>query len=115
MTNLPEDGDVSGHRASKQANKQIHVLILHLGSLTVKNQYVGVRTSSNVVTDETIIIFFVHKSEIFDNSSHVTNPSLWLNIYLLFGHWDTLQRQTSHSCETSTVHSWKQKNLGLTL
>jgi len=35
MTNLPEDGDVSGHRASKQANKQIHVLILHLGSLTV--------------------------------------------------------------------------------
>lgn len=35
MTNLPERGDVSGHRASKQANKQIHVLILHLGSLTV--------------------------------------------------------------------------------
>lgn len=67
----------------KQASKETNTCpTSRLGEFKSKNQLV-VLTTFNVARDVTVIIPSGNKSESFDTSSHVTNPSLCLNIYLI--------------------------------
>lgn len=106
-------GVYQDQKVNKQAKKPIHVLLLGLGTASLKMS----KQLSPVLMywQKYYCHLFGNKSESIDTNSQVTKTPFFLMLIKFFGHWDSLQRQIPHFYESSSTFIWKMKTLGSTL